>query len=354
MKFTLLFVLACCFAQQVFSRNYVAIAASQLVKKVFVERSELFDIYIGGNKTQKLNEIATKIMKMNESPVKLFHVDSVENRLVNRSAVLLFDTFVSYQDFHQEVEVGDEFTTKFNFLVIVTEDLDIFSFTNMMTVQETFLVESDKTVALTTHITFQQPNCQKWVGVELNEFSKASRKWKTDKFSIEKFKNLNGCQIGVGVLFSNRPVSYYELDKAANKYIFKGYGIDFLRDFASYFNFTFKCNYYDDDGKSLNNEINVEQILIFSWSIRAVHTLYSKRLLSPTFTTSDDIFVVSRNLPYTQYEKMFLPFELEVWICLLVTFSIGTIVIFVLKLFKKSTQYFVFGMRVNTPFMNFM
>lgn len=80
--------------------KFVAIAATYYVRKVFVSRSEIFDIFVFGEKTLKLDEFLVEVMKRNKAPVKLFHFTGKENVTIYRSAIFLFDKESSYHEFH--------------------------------------------------------------------------------------------------------------------------------------------------------------------------------------------------------------------------------------------------------------
>ena len=55
---------------------------------------------------------------------------------------------------------------------------------------------------------------------------------------------------------------------------------------------------------------------------------------------------------YTPYEKFFLPFDLETWILLTVTFMLTFLSIFIVNRLSKSAQSLVYGHKVETPIWN--
>ena len=107
-------------------------------------------------------------------------------------------------------------------------------------------------------------------------------------------------------------------------------------------------------------------ILVYASCMRQVEALFKNGYLynafatfSPgfclhPFSTIDVIFLVSQPALYTQFEKIFLPFQIEVWIWLMVSLAIGVLVIFLLNFTSKHTQKFIFGLRVNTPALNLL
>jgi hypothetical protein len=55
---------------------------------------------------------------------------------------------------------------------------------------------------------------------------------------------------------------------------------------------------------------------------------------------------------YTPYERLFLPFDIQTWILLTVTFLITFLVIIVINRLSESTQQIVYGHEVKNPFLN--
>lgn len=113
-------------------------------------------------------------------------------------------------------------------------------------------------------------------------------------------------------------------------------------------NFTYKIDPRRLLNESRRLDFNIEMV-----SLRHLLQQPSNKTVTHNFTTSDSMILISRE-PHTQFKKFLLPSDTEVWVCLLVTFFIGDFVIFVVKLLKKPIQNFVFGLRVKTPFMNFL
>jgi hypothetical protein len=72
------------------------------------------------------------------------------------------------------------------------------------------------------------------------------------------------------------------------------------------------------------------------------------------FTTYDWLIILSKTKPYTQWQKIYFPFEFDVWIWLLITYCVGFCVISVIKKMPIYVQHFVFGLKVKNPILNFM
>lgn len=55
---------------------------------------------------------------------------------------------------------------------------------------------------------------------------------------------------------------------------------------------------------------------------------------------------------YTPYEKLLLPFDDFTWILLAITFFLTIAIIFILKQLSLSTQYLIYGEKIETPIWN--
>jgi hypothetical protein len=68
----------------------------------------------------------------------------------------------------------------------------------------------------------------------------------------------------------------------------------------------------------------------------------------------DNVIVTSPGMPFSPYEKLFLPFDRLTWIFLGCTFSIGFFVIFVVNQMRKEIQNIFYGKGIKTPAVNFL
>jgi hypothetical protein len=56
--------------------------------------------------------------------------------------------------------------------------------------------------------------------------------------------------------------------------------------------------------------------------------------------------------PYTNYEKMFLPFDVDTWMYLGLTFGVGFVVIFFMNFLPRIVKNVIYGRGVNSPTFN--
>jgi hypothetical protein len=73
--------------------------------------------------------------------------------------------------------------------------------------------------------------------------------------------------------------------------------------------------------------------------------------ISETYFFTTSTFLVSPGKPYSSFEKLFFPFEVEVWIALIIVYGVALILIFALK-FSSKLRDFVINRNVKTPIIN--
>jgi hypothetical protein len=63
-------------------------------------------------------------------------------------------------------------------------------------------------------------------------------------------------------------------------------------------------------------------------------------------------YTITKGLSYTPMEKLLLPFDLETWIMIIITFAIGFLTIFIIYRCNRFVQRFVFGTFIRDPSLN--
>jgi hypothetical protein len=164
---------------------------------------------------------------------------------------------------------------------------------------------------------------------------------------VEKFRNFNGCKL-VGVTHSNNPPKSM-LVKHLMRAV--GYGPYIFQEVRKNLNYSYGFAFYDEKEKK------VKSVPYVSVLIDSIRRKFSRKLPGRTtfaFTEDDVIIIVSQFQPYTPLEKVFMPFEPEVWYGLIATFIFISSVIVVTRFLSKKWFKFVFGSRVQSPMTNMM
>lgn len=357
------------FSQSLCERSLIPHAVSQIIRDFYFASSERFDIFVYESTKETLSgKILNRIVKIISSdgnfPFKLMKVREDEDKIqISQSAVLIFDTCKAYQDFHVRAELNNVYPKEFYFLIYVHDTINVAekcfpsADPSRMLRFEIFLnVEGEKDAfTLTTLITMQQPECRKWKQVEINNFPKSLRKWKSREFFLDKYKNFNGCELVIGVP-NHAPTCGYGFNREGKLINVWGYGIQIIEQIGNKLNFTIHYNpvlvVAGAPNKIRNESLNIDYFILTAQQ-RQMFYHQSFQFVHP-HTTSEDLIVISRNKPYTQFEKLFLPFEIEVWVWLIVTLLIAVVSILLVKLAPKYVQRFVYGTYVRTPMMNLL
>lgn len=89
--------------------------------------------------------------------------------------------------------------------------------------------------------------------------------------------------------------------------------------------------------------------------------MYTITFLRSQFMTSSELYfsvpfilIVPPGLPFSPFEKLFRPFDLTVWILLLLVFISAVVVVTFIKFQTISMRNFVFGRNNTSPYMNIL
>lgn len=89
--------------------------------------------------------------------------------------------------------------------------------------------------------------------------------------------------------------------------------------------------------------------------------MYTITYLRSQFMTSSEtyfsvpfIIIIPPGDTFSPFEKLFRPFQVEVWAALLTTFIVAAAVVTIIKLQKASIRDFIFGPGNRSPYMNIL
>lgn len=332
---------------------------------------------------KSLKDFVSDVLKVNKVPVKVIQppVGRKEKIRIDRSAILFFDTYKNSQDFHDRATIVNKYAHQFNFYSYVEDaekaDSNIVAkkFQAGLVYYEHFLLhhttnDNEEVLTLITYSTFHQPKCRSIRKIEMNQFYKKSRKWKTRDFHREKFLNFNSCEMIIKVLHPQFPEFFVELDENGEMKL-QGYGPLFNDVISKRLNYTYvyqlysvhkngsinqsvRPTYFPAQGK-LFNHVNGYDFEIHGTSFRRIFAKgLNQNVITFPHTTVDELFIISRSAPFSQFEKIFLPFESEVWHWLIASMAVAVFVIFIFQRTPKFVQKFVFGMSNQSPLLNLM
>jgi hypothetical protein len=292
------------------------------------------------------NRFLDKILETGKTPVKIVNLDSFKEKLeVERSAVLLFNKLEQFKAFSERVIIAIESPQELHFFVYIEnfkrEDyaslVPRFLY-SLLHNHLNFLIdfEGDDWISLMTFTTFQQPDCRAFHAVVINQFSKATKQWKNQEFSIELYRNFNGCKL----VARHQRVMNHASSKLIHQAIEKS--------------LNFKTIVVDSSDPKSTQRTDFAMSMFPSRAI----PLFSKKGIEFSSTSycriTDYVLLVSRSEPYTYWEKALLPFDEEVWYWLTGLLVFSLFVIVVTSFMSQRVRDFIFGFGVRAPVLNMM
>lgn len=163
-------------------------------------------------------------------------------------------------------------------------------------------------------------------------------KWMRDEFFPKPGTNFNRCKLRFGI-------SYQSLGgRLVKKSTIEGFNIFLMAAAAEHLNFSIVFlpkNHKDEESIQFN-------------LITKVQTPKSTKRYFGTqpYHYEKLVIVVPPGQLYTSFEKLFLPFEIEVWTWIIITFVVVFSTILIVNFLPPFVGDFVFGRNVVTPSLN--
>jgi hypothetical protein len=191
----------------------------------------------------------------------------------------------------------------------------------------------------------------------MNNFTTSDMRWNSTEF-IPKFKNFYGCDLKVGLIPSTslgRMFLKTELDEN-HKTIVTGLStalLPFLKQVLNIGEIKYEILRDEDSFYKRYDLLLIYYRIILTaadslMKSDSIESLGNYAETYPIYYQEYEIFV-TKGLSYTPMEKLLLPFDLETWIMIIVTFAIGFLTIFIIYRCNRFVQRFVFGTFVRDP-----
>jgi hypothetical protein len=386
MKFSLWLLLSTSFlirtSLSISETSVIASAISQIVESVFANSIEGFDFMIVRDrmKNRKVDEIINKAAKKISIPHRE-RIGRIGNlREANRSAIFFYNSWETYTTFQYILKLNNKTPKDFYFIIVVGEPMNslekfFHDFPPPSSYSQFyfnyFLVSDGKSLVLKTFERFKQPNCKAFREINVNRFSKSSLKWQTKRFSVRKNENFNGCKMNIAMPYTNNTDNKNlaltaHLDSDGKFLRLSGYILRFNEVISKSLNYAYSyepVKVIDTDaafGIDYLKELSFNDKISFRLDVSS-HRKNQNNLRPSTFsltqryTTVDEIILISRFKPYSMYDKIFMPFEIEVWQWLVGTLLTLFLVSSLIVCFApKHVRNFVFGTKVQSPLLNIM
>ncbi|KAG5676547.1 hypothetical protein PVAND_006372 [Polypedilum vanderplanki] len=215
---------------------------------------------------------------------------------------------------------------------------------------EFFITHDRKFVNLSANLLFSEKNCFVFTPKLLNTFDIKSQKWNEILQNFDHFNNYHGCMLSFEV---HQTYLWYYTQISGKKFKYNGLLYEILKISSEKLNFTthYKCydifqeKYVHYQQKPKNHFI--QEVKIHFGFIHNVTSSMWKAYESLNF-----YYLVTKNDLYTNYEKLFFPFDDTTWIYLSITFGLTFVIIFILKRCPRWIKIIVFGAGVKSPGYN--
>jgi hypothetical protein len=275
--------------------------AQEMIDKLLMQCNHLVTLKISRDKRKHPE---SDEFKLNEPSILIF--DSPENfNRTQRGIIFQHGNLVS----HPHIVYIHNATIK---------DIQVVGYKNHTIDKTIFLVnETLHSIELATSFLVTPKACWTNQFRVINRYTRQEKRWEENtKFFVEKYSNFYKC------ILENR--------------------FDY-RKFQKELNFTLKVR---GTTVLLNESISFMMIhlphsMLGTPNLYVMQTIPKKILLPPGEVYSD-------------FEKMFLPFDSSTWIAILLTIILGLFSIVVIKLMPRSFQNVIFGEDNRSPLMNFI
>jgi hypothetical protein len=360
---TTLIVLLCFLFNFAVAVHPISGALSEIVDKFLSKDSKTIWIVTRSNKNSKIRRISSEIAKSSNVSYEMmdFDVKGI-TKPVDTSGIFLFRDFKSYKNFLFRIE--RLYHKKLHFFIYinnlngkdVSRSIKSLSRSPNSSLNRKYFLVHDASnpnmFNLITFVMFKEHKCREWTAFNVNQYSVKGGRWETNKFSMEKFHDFEGCELQVLTPLLKNVELLHKFDENGTLVGTKGPIHAMHQIISKRLNYTYNYNPYFLEESAAYNESLKSDFALFSTSYHKLRTINLNGKLTWPHTSVDTVVLFSRFKPYTQYEKIFLPFDTEVWYCLIGMLLFFASVIILLKFASKSVRDFVIGSKVRTPLLN--
>lgn len=302
-------------------------------------------------------------------------INSSENKVINTSAIIAFDSMYSLRDFNKKTffcaepefnnctTLKNDFFYPFIFIVHCPEltkdelsslkDVDP-SFESLMLRYAYFIVEEDDFINLWTFVWFTPEACNQMQLALVNKFSKKTQKWEHGNFQTDKFENFYGCTLHFS--FYKNFLQYVTGTSIGSDKDCLGYLCETAKVLSRKMNFSYIVH---DDPINGNVDSKLEPEMDLEWSIVTFEAVapvlqYIHLFFSTPFAYRETFIVIPKGKDLDSYERIILPFDDATWMWLAITFAAAFTTILVRKFMNNRIQGFIIGLDTLTPGMNIL
>lgn len=330
------FQLKCiCVSVSTKSENLVLGAINSLLLEYFVNASAKVDLISYGISDKLIDEMLRNKPETISVQVSKGGRNFQWNNQLNISSIAVFDSAQNFKETVKNMKWLSNPRMRHKHLVyapgLSVSDI-VENIKNGFDIDQVgFLMnETKKSIELVASFMFTPQKCRSNQLVTINRFMRNTMKWENTNFYPRKYRNFHSCRLNVALLAIDKQEEMFTIPIAESfnhriRYFFVETRMDTLKD-TEYDSIQYSQTFDGDN----------------QWITSTVYLTVPLRYLIPPGES------------YTIFEKMFLMFEYELWIAILITLLIGFITIQIINLTSNEVQDFVFGQGVRTPTINML
>lgn len=337
-------------------KNSLTIPIVEVIEKYFEAKSILFDLVIYGDDQKWCRYIITELYQRENvaSASKTIAMNKSDMKGIDESAIIFFKTEESFAEFNLNVNLKRKFAKDSKLLMVFgsheAPKIELKTW-NLGLNYPTILTscrDQKSSFCLFAAETTTKEFCRKYQTTELNRFSKRSLTWKTQSF-FRGMESFHGCDLFVGV-YHVFPYIYFEKFENGTSH-YNGIHVKITEVLARKLNFTIQYGFYSVTRKQFSDPHFVPD---FSPSTTGYQGFRPENdeILGFQFLPSTYGFIIPYGEPYTPFEKLFLPFDVDTWIWFLIFMFGGVVAICILKFVPDSNRKFIIGRDVRAPMVN--
>lgn len=330
--------------------NVTSRAIMNILTTYFASNSAKVDIIYQGAKFGQCAMLVDELLKSVPDSISIKVTKSgSENPWSNRlnvSSLILFDSPQVFKDFSKNIEWISNKRMRFKHLVYSPNlrDRDIVeNIKNGLDIDQVgFLMnETETSIDLVTSFMFTPDKCRQNQLVMINRFDINTMTWESSNFYPSKYQTFHKCPLTIGIHDETEKGYRYHLAYPTMKvYI----------ELSKFFNFKIDFKFVNLK-KFLKAHMNNEFDFFF---MDGSFDGDNDFITSVPFIVERGALTVPAGESYSALEKMFMPFQFEVWIAIVATLLTGFITIWIINLLSIKIRAFVYGLNIRTPTLNLM
>lgn len=330
-------------------KSAVASAISDLINHHYVNQLDCLQIVKFVDKSKEIDEIANEVLRQTQNaPISIKIINFASRKqfdrvLITESCILLFNDAKSLHEFVNASMILYTRSNAFILLAYVPIRNSFVPYSSYKLDHFYDLHHVGNFLELKTNVSFSANDCWYFDIKVVNKFSMKKMRWIGDETYVNKYRNYNGCVIDVGVDEYDSP-PWLVVNISKDNVVTNIWGLhhELMKVASKKLNFTLQ---YVPFFKKRSD---------FFLQLRTRGHLKTGYPQTQSYWFEDIIVIIPPGHFYSSYEKLLLPFDSDTWICFIITFAVGFVVIFLLIVAKDSMRDHFFGNRVAAPTLNLL